>query len=288
MKEIKYNVGGQPFYIEDDQLQQEEIFKAIEKQFADTNGLVLSGCVVTGTSISAGLVYLDGKIRELQAATGLTFPCYIKAAPTLEYDSRIHVEDNQNKTTKRAYNAEITTTLPTSGDYITVTAQGCNKRLQYVIKNDQNNQYTPAGFELNNGKVSYVKAYTGYINNISTSGSVFTNYTEVEDTLNEFDAITGEFTALQAGLYMVAGSARLDFDNWTSLGASIDVQKFVSSWEVECFFTINFPSGSYQQAFALSCVVRLNAEEKMRFRAVKVGGTNINAKIELLNICRIA
>ncbi|MCS6796249.1 MAG: hypothetical protein NZ516_09850 [Raineya sp.] len=71
-----------------------------------------------------------------------------------------------------------------------------------------------------------MKAFADYIP-ATTSGSIFTNYTEVEDTLNEFDAITGEFTASQAGLYMVAGSARLVF-NPDGMGLII-IQKYTTT-----------------------------------------------------------
>ncbi|WP_448529207.1 hypothetical protein [Raineya sp.] len=289
MKQIKFNSGGQPFFNSDFALQQAEIYKAIEHQFLDTNGLVLSGCVVTGNSISAGLVYLDGKIRELASATGLTFPCYIKSSPQIDYDSRVHTEDNQNKTTKSEFKAEITNTLPVSGDYITVTASGVNKRLQYVLKNDQNGQFTPDAFALNAGKVSYVRASTSYILNLGTSATVFTNYSEASDDLNEFDAISGEFVAAKAGIYLVAGCVRIDYPSDTNNSAEILVEKFSGSWVTEANYLQASASVTFQSVFALSVAVKLNLGEKIRVAARRFGvSTPVNTKIELLNITRIA
>lgn len=222
MREIKYNSGGQPFYVEDSELQQDEIFKAIENQYANTNGCVLSGCVVTGNAISAGLVYLSGKIRELPNQTGLTFPCYIKASAVQEYDSRIHFEDNQNKTTKRAFNAEITNTMPVSGDFITVTATGCNKRLQYVLKNDQNGQFAPDAFTLNAGKVSYVKASRVTNQTLANGGNLISWTSEIDDR-NEFDATNSEFTATEAGIYAVSCSVRVDTTSASGYALGVEI-----------------------------------------------------------------
>lgn len=284
MKEIKYNSGGQPFYIEDDQLQQEELFKAIEKQFADTNGLVLSGCVVTGSSISAGLVYLDGKVRELASATGLTFPCYIKASAVVEYDSRLHAEDSLNKTTKRAYNAEITNTLPTSGDYIVVTAQGVNKRLQYVVKNDQNGQFTPNGFALNAGKVSYVEAKRTSNQSIVAGFNLVSWESEI-DELNEFDVSNSEFVASSAGVYQFNASARINIVH-TSY-AHFEFQ-FWNGTGWEAIGIVGRGSSTIQGEENVACCKKLNAGEKVRF-VVGAGGTGFSDLIlAYLSICRIA
>ena len=276
MKEIKYNSGGQPFYIEDDQLQQVELYKAIENQFLGTDGFVFSGCVVTGNAISAGLVYLDGKIREIPNATGLTFPSYIKASSILEYESRLHTEDNQNKTTRKAYNAEITTTLPVSGNYITITATGCSNRIRYELTKADGQTF---------GK-TYVKASSAAITGVTTTPSVFTTYTEQADELNEFNATTGEFTAQKAGLYLVAGSASMSFD--TGTGGQVYLEKFSGSWATEIAYIINFLPNFLQNTLALSCIVKLAAGEKLRISTANFNVSTMNAKVENLNITNVS
>ena len=289
MKEIKYNNGGQPYFNTDFELQNTEIFKAIEMQFADSGGVVLSGGMVTGNAISAGLAYLSGKIREITPASGLTFPCYLVAAPVVEYDSRIHTEDNGNKTTKKDYKSEIVTVLPVGVDFITISASGCNKRIQHTTKNDQNGQFAPNGFALNAGVQTYVKVNTpSYQVAVPLTGVVFTGYTKQEDSLNEFNDISGEFTALKTGIYFVSGSARFDFSASDNTGFLI-VEKFSAGvWLQDCIFVIGNATSFFQNAFAFVSQVKLLAGEKIRIKAVKNSAPiDMNAKIENLNISRI-
>ncbi len=269
MKQIKFNSGGQPFRNADFALQQAEIYKAIENQFADTNGFVFSGCVVTGNNISPGLVYLDGKIRELAAATGLTFPCYIKASSVIEYDSRLHTEDNNNKTTKQEYKAEIVNSIPTSGDYITVTANGVDKRLVVNTKNSQN-EYAITGFEQNKGKVSYVELSRTTNQIVPANTGVPIDFTSKIDDLNEFDVPSGEFTALNSGIYSIHCSVRTDL---AGEGFEILIQFFNgSSWVTFANSIRNIHYG--QGAITVSAVKKLSAFQKIRIRYVSVGASN--------------
>ena len=284
MKQIKYNSGGQPFFNSDFALQQSEIYKAIENQYADVSGgVVLSGCVVTGNSISAGLVYLDGKIRELASGTGLSFPCYIKASPQIDYDSRVHTEDNQNKTTKSEFKAEITTTIPVSGDYITVTASGVNRRLNYVLKNDQNGQYAPDAFTLNVGKVSYVELsrFTNQVVAGDTDTAI--DFTTEIDDLNEFNVATGEFVATNSGIYSFHVSVRTDL---TGEGFEISLEFWNGSyWALIGQSNRNVFSG--QGTITASAIKKLSAGQKVRI-IYRAFGSNKTLQYACASIARIA
>ncbi len=284
MKEIKYNSGGQPFYIEDDELQQSELFKAIENQYADTGGVVLSGCNVSGANISAGLVYLDGKIRELAAATGLTFPCYIKASAVIENDTRPHLEDSLSKTTKREFNAEITTILPAVGDFITVRANGVEKRLHYVVRNQDTNEFNVTGFGLNAGKVSYVAAQRTTRQTLSVGGN-FVGFTSEIDDLNEFLPANGEFTAQRAGIYSFHFSGRLDLEVTTG-GFEFAFQFFNGTAWVNIAASVRniaFIQGSE----TVSCVRKLAAGQRVRLIVFAVGSGFGPLQYAYLSIARI-
>jgi len=286
MKQIKYNSGGQPFFNSDFALQQSEIYKAIENQYADVaGGVVLSGCVVTGNSISAGLVYLDGKIRELASATGLSFPCYIKASPQIDYDSRVHTEDNQNKTTKSEFKAEITTTIPVSGDYITVTASGINRRLEYVIKNETTGEYSIDGYVLN-PSYSYVEASRTTPQTLTAIGVNLVDFTSETDDLNEFNVSTGEFVASQSGVYQVNFSVRVSMTNANDGYSAIIYFWNGSGWEIIAESLLNI-AGLIQSKLCVSVARRLVAGQKIRISAYTHGTAAKTLENAHLSIVRL-
>ena len=84
MKELTSNTGGRYLFFDDIQdLQNSALASAAALYFGKDN-CVISGCKVSGNSISAGFVWLDGKIREVPATSNLNFPVYIKANNTTE------------------------------------------------------------------------------------------------------------------------------------------------------------------------------------------------------------
>lgn len=282
MKQIKYNSGGQPFFNSDFALQQTELYKAIEDQFKDTQGVVISGGVVTGNSISPALVYLDGKIRELAAATGLTFPCYIRAATQIDYDSRVHTEDNQSKSTKSEFRAEIVGSVP-SGNYITVSATGCNKRLQYLLKNSEN-IFETSGFDLNKGRVSYVEISRNTNQTLATGINLVTWTTEIDD-LGEFNATTSEFVASQDGIYTVSFSARVDITTTSGFDLSVEFWNG-SAWVVVANSLRN--TANIQGAITVSANKKLTATQKIRI-IVNAFGTGFGTlQYAYASIVRIA
>lgn len=282
MKQIKFNSGGQPFRNADFALQQAEIYKAIESQFTDTNGFVFSGCVVTGNNIGGGLVYLDGKIMELAPATGLAFPCYIRAAAQIDYDSRLHTEDNQNKTTKSEFKAEIVNTLP-SGNYITVSASGVDKRLVINTKNTQN-EYAVTGFQQNTGKVSYVELSRSTNQVVAGNTDVAISYTAQVDDLSEFDVANGEFTALNSGIYSFHASVRTDL---AGEGFGLSLQFWNGSgWVVIAESLRNIVSA--QGTITVSAVKKLSVGQKVRIRYSSFGASSKAIQYAYANIARIA
>jgi hypothetical protein len=282
---IKYNDGGQPFLNDDDELQQDELFKAIERQFEADGAFVISGCVVTGNSISSGLVYIDGKIREVIAQSNLSFPCYIRALPVYEYDIRLHEEDQQQKTTKRAFLSQIETQQPVSGQFITITANGSNKRLARIFRNDSNGLYTVSGAQLNAGTVTSVKATRAQVIGF-TGNTVISGYSKLKDTLNEFDNSTGLFTASEAGIYIVSASVRVDYT-----ANPIQYAVTIESNESGSFTSIGYVLFAIIPAFTQMCVpvvalAILSAGNKLRIRLDISTSSSSNYEVSDLSIAR--
>lgn len=119
-------LGGAPFTKEDMRtVFNDEIWSAMQAMLspfnADTEGIIVSGCVVSGGGpydISAGIVYLDGEFMRLPAATGQTLPKYIAAAAAVN-DARTFA-DGTNNTLFITKAAELVGSAPGT-QYVAIT-----------------------------------------------------------------------------------------------------------------------------------------------------------------------
>jgi len=133
MNRLEFKSGGQPFLNRDFKFQFDQLFKAVEDQYKGKGAFVVSGCEVSGTTINAGMVYIDGKLLEFAGATNVTFPVYIKQATPVQYEERFFVEDATNKTTRIDYHAELVTAQPAGVEYITVSDTASTRTLKTVL-----------------------------------------------------------------------------------------------------------------------------------------------------------
>lgn len=94
MKEFTSQTGGRFTYV-DDLLNLQELALAFSEIFTDCDNFIVSGCEVNGNSISAGIVYLNGKLRTVEAVPAITggWPQFI-------------YEKNENKTVPYASGGE--------------------------------------------------------------------------------------------------------------------------------------------------------------------------------------
>lgn len=129
MKELKSNTGGRYLFFEDlDDLQNSALASAAAIFFGKGN-FVISGCQVTDNSISAGFVYLDGKIREVPATSNLSFPVYIVPKNTTEQG--MYLDSATLQDTAINYGVQFTTTY--SATSILVKATGPASTMEQVL-----------------------------------------------------------------------------------------------------------------------------------------------------------
>ncbi len=133
LNRLEFKSGGQPVFNRDFRLQFENLYKAIEDQYKNQGAFILSGCEVTGSTISPGLVYIDGKILEFAGKSEVSFPAYLRMASPVYHEERMFVEDAANKTTRVNYFADLVGIPPTSGEYIVVESQGGTRILTPVV-----------------------------------------------------------------------------------------------------------------------------------------------------------
>jgi hypothetical protein len=99
------------------------MFDAVEAQYKGKGAFIIQGCTVTGNDISSGIVFIDGKIMPFAGATSVTFPVYMRKAADVLAEVR-SLEQGGSAATQLHILAEITSSLPGSGEYIIMSASG--------------------------------------------------------------------------------------------------------------------------------------------------------------------
>lgn len=116
MKEFTSQTGGRYTYI-DDILNLQELSLAITSIFDGCDNFIISGCQVSGTTLSAGYVFINGKIRYCAGASNInTWPVYIYEYNTVE---KVSYADSGDKTGRNAYSCNVASKVPTSPDTLT-------------------------------------------------------------------------------------------------------------------------------------------------------------------------
>lgn len=116
MKEFTSQVGGRYTYI-DDILNLQELSLAIVSLFDGCDNFIISGCQVSGTTLTPGYVYINGKIRYCAGTTGVNmWPIYIYERNTVE---KVSYADSGDKVGRNIYGCAVGTSVPTSADLLT-------------------------------------------------------------------------------------------------------------------------------------------------------------------------
>lgn len=274
MKQIKYNNQDQPFVNSDFELQNEEIYKAIENQHKGRQAFVFSGCIVSGLDISEGLCFINGKIVELAAATVAAFPRYIKLTQ-VDYAPRLHPQSGSNLDTKTNYKAEIVEDNDGLTDYITITSSGCNRRIQnYFVDAD--------GLPIGWSYVECNKPFGSVNQNIVIGPALPVSFSTEVDDLNEYDASTGVFTAQKAGFYSISFGGRIDL---AGDGFSFDIY-FWNGTSYDLIASSLRNLVSIQGTVTTSCTKKLKAGEKIKVGVIAYG-TTATIQQAFLSIARI-
>lgn len=116
MKEFSAQTGGRYTYADDlENLQ--DLALAFAQIFDDCDNFIVSGCEISGSAISAGYVFLNGKLRYFSGSTGITsWPQYIYEANSTE---NIPYESGGSKVGRNIYGCAIAKTVPVKQDELT-------------------------------------------------------------------------------------------------------------------------------------------------------------------------
>lgn len=116
MKEYSAKTGGRYTYA-DDLLNLQALALSFSSIFDKCDNFIISGCEVNANQITAGYVYINGKIRHFNGASSITsWPQYIyekNSTENIAYESGVEQEG------RTVYACEIASSIPTSTDPVT-------------------------------------------------------------------------------------------------------------------------------------------------------------------------
>lgn len=116
MKEFSAQTGGRYTYADDlENLQ--DLALAFAQIFDDCDNFIVSGCEITSGAISAGYVFLNGKLRYFSGATGITsWPQYIYELNSTE---NVTYESGGSKIGRNIYGCAIAKSVLVKQDELT-------------------------------------------------------------------------------------------------------------------------------------------------------------------------
>lgn len=121
MKEFSAQTGGRYTYI-DDIINLQDLSLAFTSIFDNCDNFIISGCEISGTSISEGYVYINGKIRHFRGASGITtWPQYIYESNKTE---TVTYASGYDKVGRNVYGCALAKLVPSTVDVLTGETPG--------------------------------------------------------------------------------------------------------------------------------------------------------------------
>lgn len=119
MKEFSAQTGGRYTYV-DDIINLQDLALAFGNVFDGCDNFIISGCQVSGSAISAGYVYINGKIRYCAGVTGVSkWPMYIYENNSVD---KVSYADSGDKVGRNIFACSVGSSVPTTNDTLTGAA----------------------------------------------------------------------------------------------------------------------------------------------------------------------
>lgn len=116
MNEFSAQTGGRYVYV-DDVLNLQDLALAFGRIFDGCDNFIISGCEVSGTTISSGYVYLNNRIRYFSGASNITtWPQYLYEKNSTE---SVNYVSGGAKVGRNIYGVSIGSSMPTTYDPLT-------------------------------------------------------------------------------------------------------------------------------------------------------------------------
>lgn len=116
MKEFSAQTGGRYTYV-DDIINLQELALAFASIFDGCDNFIVNGCEISGTSITTGYVYINGKLRYFPGVSGITsWPQFIYENNQTE---SVAYASGSDKVGRNIFGCAIAKTVPTIQDTLT-------------------------------------------------------------------------------------------------------------------------------------------------------------------------
>ncbi len=192
MKEFQSNTGGR-YTFSDDLLNLQELALAFSSIFDGCGNFIVSGCTVSGDTISEGIVYLNGKLRKFSGASGITsWPQYIYEKNKTE---DVQYESGGRKIGRNVWSCTSGSSVPTSDEPLT------GKAPQSITINSAGGITIKDAFF---ARYCVVKQPDGSISQ-SVSGGLSASYITAQSDIRAGGRVTIQSSANQGSVYCEDG-----------------------------------------------------------------------------------
>ena len=193
MKEFSAQNGGRYTYA-DDLINLQDLALSFVSIYDGCENFIISGCEVSGSTVSEGYVYINKKIRRFNGATGVSFPCFIyenNSSESIEYVT------GGNKVGRNIYGCALGASVPSGNDSLTNAARQ-SIRLTSSGGPRLKDAFFGANCVLLSKQNQSVLGNLSLTGNFSASGTVEANATTLK-TLNVKDANNSIVATLAVG-----------------------------------------------------------------------------------------
>ena len=116
MKHFNAQTGGRYTYV-DDIINLQDLALALNAIFTNCDNFVVSGCEISGTTVSSGYVYINGELRYFPGKSGVnSWPQYLYESNTIE---TVDYASGTEKVGRHNYGCAMAASVPSATDPIT-------------------------------------------------------------------------------------------------------------------------------------------------------------------------
>ena len=136
MKRLNFDLGGRPRFVDDLETLQTNTYDAFEAQYKGKGAFTLFGVTPTTSpnNVSSGIVFIDGQVMPFSGATSVTYPIYLVKTSGLTESQQY--ADSVSRPLFNDIRAAHRTSIPPSGEFITVNSSGARRFTQDVLTID--------------------------------------------------------------------------------------------------------------------------------------------------------
>jgi hypothetical protein len=247
MKEFSAQNGGRYTYA-DDLINLQDLALSFVSIYDGCENFIISGCEVSGSTVSEGYVYINKKIRRFNGATGVSFPGYIyenDITETIEYVT------GGSKVGRNIFGCAYGTSVPSGKQYISFNRSGVGLRLK--------DAFFGANCLLLSKQIQQILGNVSLTGNFTASGSVEANAVTLKtlnfkNASNNVVAAFGISSGNTLSLTNSNGNINITGQSFVDIGPAIKENgqllstKYVNRSELQSWVFGDAPTGGMTQS----------------------------------------